>query len=228
VPITETVQRRRVSRKKGDAQIIRLQLKDHLGNPRWATADLLNISEDGIGISILTPLGIGSKIVVRGKLGESRSEVVSAATVLWCAEKINGIFHAGLELGDRSAPANGSAQRLALKHAPDKIGVPVQRRRVSRKKSDAQIIRLQLKDYLGNPKWITADLLDTSEDGIGISVMTPLGIGSKIVVRGKFGEGRSEVVSAATVLWCAEKINGIFHAGLELEDRSSPRDNSRI
>jgi DnaJ domain len=77
---------------------------------------------------------------------------------------------------------------------------------------------------MGNPKWVTADLLDTSEDGIGISVLTPLAIGSRIEVRGNFGASRSEVVSPATVKWCAEKSNGNFQAGLEFEDRS-PKDN---
>ncbi len=95
---------------------------------------------------------------------------------------------------------------------------------MSRKKSDGQVIRLQLKDRMGNPRWVTADLLDTSEGGIRISVLTPLAIGSKIVVRGRLDENRSEVVSPATVLWCTDKINGNFHAGLELGDRSSPTD----
>ena len=72
---------------------------------------------------------------------------------------------------------------------------------------------------------MTADLLDTSEGGIGISVLTPLAIGSKIVVRGKLGESRSDMESAATVIWCTEKINGNFHAGLELADSGVSTDN---
>jgi hypothetical protein len=72
---------------------------------------------------------------------------------------------------------------------------------------------------------VTADLLDTSEGGIGISVRTPLAISSKILVRGKLDESRSETVSPATVMWCTEKINGNFHAGLELEDSGSSTDN---
>ena len=115
MPTAETTEHRRANRKKSGAQVIRLQINDRLGNPKWVTADLLDTSEGGIGISLLTPLAIGSKIVVRGKLGESRSEVVSPAKVMWCTEKINGNFHAGLELGDGSSatdnlsrPANAS------------------------------------------------------------------------------------------------------------------------
>jgi len=100
-----------------------------------------------------------------------------------------------------------------------------ERRKASRNKSEDRVIRLQLKDPLGPSKWVTADLLDTSEHGIGISVLMPLAIGSMIVVRGKLGGSRSEVVSPATVMWCTEKINGHFHAGLELGDHSSPHDN---
>lgn len=105
VTTSEKVQRRRESRKKSDARVIRLQIKDRLGNPRWVTADLLNTSEGGIGISILTPLAVASKIVVRGDLGENRKNVVSSATVKWCSDKINGTFRAGLELGDISSDA---------------------------------------------------------------------------------------------------------------------------
>ena len=100
-----------------------------------------------------------------------------------------------------------------------------QRRKERRTKSDPQVIRLQLKDRMGNSKWVTADLLDTSEGGIGISVLTPLEVGSTIVVRDKLGESRTEVVNSAIVNWCTEKINGNFHAGLEFVDRSAPKGN---
>jgi hypothetical protein len=110
VTTTETAQRPRGHRKKSDPQVIRLQLKDRMGNPKWMTADLLDISEGGIGISILTPLAIGSKIEVRGKLGETGSEVVSSATVEWCTEKIHGKFHAGLEFGNRSSPTDNDSR----------------------------------------------------------------------------------------------------------------------
>src|ERR1700736_2244365 len=110
MPTAESSERRRENRKNSGPQVIRVQIKDRLGNPRWVTADLLDTSDGGIGISVLTPLAIGSKVVVRGKLDESRSEVVSPATVMWCAEKIEGNFHAGLELGDRSSPGDRSPQ----------------------------------------------------------------------------------------------------------------------
>ena len=101
-----------------------------------------------------------------------------------------------------------------------------QRRKDNRKKRDPHVIRLQIKDRMGNPKWVTADLLDTSDGGIGISVLTPLAPGSTLEVRGKFGEGRSEISNPATVKWCTEKINGNFHAGLEFGERSSPTDDA--
>ncbi len=99
-----------MSRKKSEAQVIRLQVKDRMGNAKWVTADLVDTSEGGIRISVLMPLAIGSKLVVRGKLGESLIEVVTPATVLWCTEKINGNFHAGVELGDRGSAGSHDSQ----------------------------------------------------------------------------------------------------------------------
>ncbi|HEV2198336.1 MAG TPA: DnaJ domain-containing protein [Bryobacteraceae bacterium] len=106
----QTAQRQRPSRTKSIGRVIRLQLKDNLGNPRWVTADLLDVSGNGMGLSTRTPLTAGSKIVVRGNLGDHRTDVVSPALVKWCTEKINGNFHAGLELGEGSSAATEGAQ----------------------------------------------------------------------------------------------------------------------
>jgi hypothetical protein len=73
------------------------------------TADLLDVSDGGIGISVLAPLAIGLKVVVRGALGESRSGIVNAATVRWCTEKTNGACFAGLEFDDNSPPRNSNS-----------------------------------------------------------------------------------------------------------------------
>src|SRR5258708_4504730 len=90
-----------------------------MGHPKWVTADLVDVSEGGIRISVLTPLAIGSKIEVRGKLDESRSERVRPATVLWCTEKINGNFHAGLEFGDCGSGTDRDAQPAST--SPDEL-----------------------------------------------------------------------------------------------------------
>jgi DnaJ domain/PilZ domain len=102
-----TVQRRREGRKKANARVVRLQLKDRMGSPRLVTADLLDISENGISIALLTPLPIGATILVRGNLGENRANVALPAAVKWCTERINGNFHAGLELRMEDPSASG-------------------------------------------------------------------------------------------------------------------------
>jgi hypothetical protein len=79
---------------------------------------------------------------------------------------------------------------------------------------------------MGNPKWVTADLLDFSAAGFAISVMTPLIAGAKIMVRGKFGDEESEAAISATVKWCTEKINGNLHAGLEFNRESAHGDEA--
>jgi DnaJ-like protein/PilZ domain-containing protein len=75
-----------------------------------------------------------------------------------------------------------------------------------------------LKDGMGNPRWVTADLTDLSETGIGISLMTPLQVGSTVVVRGNFGAVRTDARLKAQVNWCSEGINSKFSAGLEFLD----------
>jgi curved DNA-binding protein len=119
MPTNRTEERRKTARKQSDPRVIRLQVKDRMGNPKWVTADLLDTSEGGIGIAVVSPLAIGSKVVVRGKLGEGGSEVLTSATVQWCTERAHGNFHAGLELGDGSAytghewqPSNAALEEL--------------------------------------------------------------------------------------------------------------------
>ncbi len=111
MPTSQKAQRRKTTRQKCDAQVIRLELKDRMGNPKWVTADLLDMSEGGVKISLLTPLAIGSLIVIRGKLGGNRNEDVNSATVRWCMARVDGGFHAGLEFDERdsfSAAASSS------------------------------------------------------------------------------------------------------------------------
>ncbi len=95
-------------------------MNDGMGNPKWMTADLIDTSEGGIAIAILTPLRAGAKVLVRGKFGQNQSEVASPATVRWCTEKINGNLHAGLEFSDREASSNAEAESLG-EQTPDEL-----------------------------------------------------------------------------------------------------------
>jgi curved DNA-binding protein len=119
VPTKEASERRRETRHKSDGHVIRIQLKDRMGHPKWVTADLVDTSENGIGVSILTPLVVGSKIVVRGKLGANSGELVSPATVMWCTEQSEGNFHAGLEMGERAIPADHHTQPASATPSDD-------------------------------------------------------------------------------------------------------------
>jgi hypothetical protein len=100
MPSIDTAQRRKRVRTTASAQIIRLQLKGGMGNSRWVNADLLETSQSGVRISLFAPLAMGSKVVIWGKFNENRSDMKSAATVMWCAGQISGSFHAGLKLTD--------------------------------------------------------------------------------------------------------------------------------
>jgi curved DNA-binding protein len=119
---TAKTQRRRVPRKPADAAVIRVEMKDGLGNPRWLTADLIDINEGGFGLSLMTPLKPGSSVVVRGKLGESHngSEKIKVG-VRWCTERADGTFRAGLEfLDSRTTAEEPKPEELSAAH-PDNL-----------------------------------------------------------------------------------------------------------
>jgi hypothetical protein len=94
----------------------------------------------------------------------------------------------------------------------------LERRKSNRKNHEPHVLRVQLADGMGNSRWVTADLREASEFGLGISAMAPLPVGTKIMVRGKLGENQSDATLPAQVQWCAEQAQGGFHAGLELLD----------
>jgi curved DNA-binding protein len=98
---------------------------------------------------------------------------------------------------------------------------PTQRRRAHRKPADSSVIRIEIKDGMGNPRWVTADLLDITEDGFGVAVMTPLKPKSTVVARGKLGKsGDNQKVG---VRWCIDRPDGSFGAGLEFLDSHSDK-----
>jgi DnaJ domain/PilZ domain len=97
----------------------------------------------------------------------------------------------------------------------------LQRRKSNRKTSDRSIVRIELKDGLGHARWVTADIIDRSEQGIGVSLMSPLKSGLTLLVSGKLGEDLTEVRRSARVSWCVEGINGACRVGLEFLDGAS-------
>jgi len=82
---------------------------------------------------------------------------------------------------------------------------------------------VRLKDQAGNARWATAYLRDVTEEGVGLSLMTPLQVGSMVVIRGNFGEGRNDVQLQADVKWCMEESGGVFQVGLELTNGQGAR-----
>ena len=91
--ISSTAQRRKSERTRR-AGVIRLETKDNFGHAKVVTADLLDVSSDGIGIAVRFHLKPGSMVVVRGNLG-SENPTLAQAEVRWCVEGERG-FQAGL------------------------------------------------------------------------------------------------------------------------------------
>ena len=95
-----------------------------------------------------------------------------------------------------------------------------QRRRTSRRKVSApSVIRVEFKDGMGNPRNITADLVDWSERGLSLTLVAPIELGTTIHLRGKLGDERLDISCPATITWCTEDHNGGFRVGLEFTDR---------
>jgi PilZ domain len=103
------------------------------------------------------------------------------------------------------------------------LSTGVQRRQTNRKRVDPSVVRVRLKDQAGNARWATAYLRDVTEEGVGLSLMTPLQVGSMVVIRGTFGEGRTDVQLQADVKWCMEENGGVFQVGLELTNGQGAR-----
>jgi len=103
------------------------------------------------------------------------------------------------------------------------LSTGVQRRQTTRKRVDPSVVRVRLKDQAGNARWATAYLRDVTEEGVGLSLMTPLQVGSMVVIRGTFGEGRTDVQLQADVKWCIEESGGVFQVGLELTNGQGAR-----
>jgi curved DNA-binding protein CbpA len=102
---TAKTQRRKTPRKPGDSSVIRIEIKDGMGNPRWVTADLVDIVEGGFGLVLRTLLPSGSTVIARGKLGENRTNESVKVAVRWCHERADGTFRAGLEFLDSRSTA---------------------------------------------------------------------------------------------------------------------------
>ena len=108
---TEADQRRRAARRKVlGTSVIRIELKDGMGNFRNITADLADWSETGLSVTLVAPIKVGTIIQVRGKLGDERVEISRRASILWCTEDENGGYRIGLEFLDMEAGSGAPNQ----------------------------------------------------------------------------------------------------------------------
>jgi DnaJ-domain-containing protein 1 len=76
---------------------------------------------------------------------------------------------------------------------------------------------------MGNPRNITADLVDWSDTGMNLALVAPIKPGTTILVRGKLGDERIEISRRATITWCSEDPKGGYRAGIEFLDVESKR-----
>jgi curved DNA-binding protein len=108
---TQADQRRRAPRRNiSKPSVIRIELKDGMGNARNITADLVDWSETGLSVTLVAPIKAGAIIQVRGKLGDERLEISRRATILWCREEPGGGYRIGLEFLDVQSGSSGASQ----------------------------------------------------------------------------------------------------------------------
>jgi len=116
---TQADQRRRAPRRNAlGTSVIRIELKDGMGNARIITADLVDWSETGLSLTLVAPIKPGAIIQVRGKLGDERVEISRRASILWCNEDPKGGYRMGLEFLDMQA-GSGANSRPHSKNQSD-------------------------------------------------------------------------------------------------------------
>lgn len=107
---TGSIQRRKTNRKSDGKPVVRLEMKDRMGHGRWITADVIDLSDYGVGLSLTVPLQINSMVGLTGKLGQGGNGTRREACVRWCVERPDGTFRAGLTLMDGKADTADSPQ----------------------------------------------------------------------------------------------------------------------
>jgi DnaJ-domain-containing protein 1 len=99
-------------------------------------------------------------------------------------------------------------------------------RKAYRKPAGLSSIRLEMKDAWGNPRRMTAGLVDVIDGGIGLALTTRVESGAIVVVGGKLGEDRTADHLKAVVRWCTGKTDGTFRAGLEFLVAPEPTNSA--
>ena len=99
-------------------------------------------------------------------------------------------------------------------------------RKAYRKPAGLSSIRLEMKDAWGNPRRLTAGLVDVIDGGIGLALTTRVESGAIVVVGGKLGEDRTADHLKAVVRWCTGKTDGTFRAGLEFLVAPEPTNSA--
>ncbi len=89
------------------------------------------------------------------------------------------------------------------------------RRRAYRKPAGMSSIRLEMSDAMGNPRRLTAGLVDVIDGGLGLALTSPVESGAIVVVHGKLGAHGTRDQLKAVVRWCTGRTDGTFRAGLE-------------
>ena len=97
----------------------------------------------------------------------------------------------------------------------------LQRRKGYRKQAASSVIHVEMKDGMGDSRYVIANLVDVIGGGCGLALMTMLQPGSTVVLRGRFGENHTLDYLKAGVKWCVQKTDGTFRVGLEFLDNAS-------
>lgn len=96
------------------------------------------------------------------------------------------------------------------------------RKHTRTKKIPPHTIRISYEERSGYPKReLVVTLLDSSDDGIRIGIVRPLGVGSVVSFQQGLVPGKPRQFSAR-VTWCGLNLDGSYTAGLQLVSPAEP------
>lgn len=219
---------------------------ERASQPKYLKAFCSELSEQGLSLETSDPIPVGTRLSLRADSGALFGEARVKHVTKRGAKYILGVELSSCLMDEAFALVRETYSSVPPNHCKIPVGWPRtpqkeltlaggqtisggedamsitetdQRRRTSRRKVSApSVIRVEFKDGMGNPRNITADLMDWSARGLSLTLVAPIELGTTIQLRGKLGDDCLDISCRATIAWCIEDLNGGFRVGLEFTD----------
>lgn len=113
-------QRGRARQHSPQSQGLKISFDPGSGSRVEADIQVLDSSEDGVGVELAVPLVSGSQVTIAGPLiiGDCRTEITARAKVSWCKMVREGNYRAGLAFDHLAGAAHSSHTRVTYSAPP--------------------------------------------------------------------------------------------------------------